>query len=214
MLSSESSVLPKPIELSDSLDTAIGFNTEVGRDTVVNSSSSGAQALSDPTLKSSDSSQSAHAQNVVRSAPLPPPWPGPPPAEECPGPPRPAATVTQMLAPGNPTSAPATAASTQHPAPAATGLPVQPDNAQLLQLLQQQQQQQQQQHQQQQQQQNQMMQQMMHMMERMHQPAPPARGPNPPLPTSTTRQPSAAAQKPWAAPPPPLPSMATGKCDL
>ena len=78
MSSNEISELPEPIESSNYLDTTIGFNTEVGRDTVVNSSSSGAQALSDLTLESSDSSrpQSAHAPNVVRSAPLPPPWPG------------------------------------------------------------------------------------------------------------------------------------------
>ena len=57
MSSSESSELPEPIESSDSLDTTIGFNTEVGRDTVVDSSSSGAQGLSDFTLESSDSSR-------------------------------------------------------------------------------------------------------------------------------------------------------------
>ena len=120
MLSSESSVLPKPIELSDSLDTTIGFHTEVGRDTVVDSLSSDAQALSDPTLESSDASQSAHAQNVVRSAPLPPPWPSPPPAEEFPRSPRLAASPTQVLAPVNSTSA--------RSAPKVTGRPIQPDS--------------------------------------------------------------------------------------
>ena len=50
MSSGDSSELPGPIELSDSLDMTIGFKTEVGWDTIVDWSSSGGQGLSDPTI--------------------------------------------------------------------------------------------------------------------------------------------------------------------
>ena len=84
MSSSDSSELPVPGESSDSLDTTIGYHTEIGRDTVIDSSSSGAQGLSDPALESSDSSrpQSTNAPATIRGAapvPLPPdpdPWQG------------------------------------------------------------------------------------------------------------------------------------------
>ena len=175
------------------MDTTIGFNTEVGRDTIVDSSSSGAQGLSDPTLESSDSSrpQSAHAASAIRSAPPPPPWPGPglPPAEESPRAPRPLASTTQVLAPGNPHGTPS--------APPAAGPSAQPASVaavdmQLLQILQQQHQMMQQQ----QQQQHQMMQMMQGIMTP---PAPPVRVPTSPLPTVTTRHPSAVERNPVAA---------------
>ena len=78
MSSSDSSELPVPGESSDSLDTTIGYHTEIGRETVIDSSSSGAQGLSDPALESSDSSRpqsTTHAPPTIRGAapvPLPP----------------------------------------------------------------------------------------------------------------------------------------------
>ena len=62
-----------------SLDTTMGFNTEVGRETLVDSSSSsGAQALADPMLWSTGSSRPplAPPQIAARRQPEPQPWPG------------------------------------------------------------------------------------------------------------------------------------------
>ena len=70
-----------------SLDTTIGFNTEVGIETTVDSSSSsGAKGLSDPSLGSTDSSwpPPVHAPIPARRLLELPPRPGPslPPVEE------------------------------------------------------------------------------------------------------------------------------------
>ena len=64
-------------ESSGSLETMLGFSTETGRATALTpSSSSGKQALSNPTLDSSESSRQA-TPTVERARPAPVPWPEP-----------------------------------------------------------------------------------------------------------------------------------------
>ena len=80
MSSSEASETVEP-ESSGSLETMLGFSTETGRATALTpSSSSGAQALSNPTLDSSESSRPA-TPPVERGQPAPGPWPGPGPQQ-------------------------------------------------------------------------------------------------------------------------------------
>ena len=116
MSSSNIPGLPWPLVLTNSLDT------EVGRDTIVDSSSS-----SHPTLGSTDAGwpQSAHAQKATRSAPQH----------------RPPASTTQVLVPGNTHGNPAAPPA---PGPPAVGPPsAAAVDTQLLQILIQPQQQQQ-----------------------------------------------------------------------
>ena len=76
MSSSEASETLEP-QSSSSLETMLGCLTEVGRETALTpSSSSGAQALSSPTLDSSESSGPA-TPPVERDRAPPGPWPGP-----------------------------------------------------------------------------------------------------------------------------------------
>ena len=76
MSSSDVSEALEP-ESSGSLETMLGFSTETGRATALTpSSSSGTQALSNPTLDSSESSRPA-TPPVERARPAPVPWPEP-----------------------------------------------------------------------------------------------------------------------------------------
>ena len=81
MSSSDISEVPQPGS-SDSVDMTLGFNTEVGRSTVATpSSSSGTQALSDPTLGSTESSRPPSPPVIERGRPPPAPWLGPFPSQ-------------------------------------------------------------------------------------------------------------------------------------
>ena len=217
MSSSDMSEALGPVVSSKNLDMTIGFNTEEGRDTIANSSSSsGAQEFSDPTPGSSDSSRppSAHAPVTVRSLPQPPPLSRPslPSAEEYSRQHRPPASATQAPLPQSTHSTPAAPRPPGPRAQAATfGLQIAAvADTPLLQLIIQQQQQQ---HQQQNAQMLALMQSMMAHMSLTPQ-APPAQVPTTPQPAVAVRQPGAAARNPWAAPPPPPLSIAAGGCDL
>ena len=218
MSSSDMSVAPGPVVSSDSMDTTIGFNTEVGRDTIANSSSSsGSQEFSDPTLGSTESSRppSAHAPATARSLAPPPPLPGPslPSAEEYSQQHRLPATATQAPLPQSTHSTPAALD------PRLGGRPAQAPTCEqqtaavadtpLQQLMIQQQQQQQQQN-------AQMLALMQSMIAQISSTpqAPPVRVPTPPQLAVAVRQPGAAARNPWAAPPPPPLSIAAGGFDL
>ena len=172
MSSSDISEVLEP-ESSGSLETMLGFSTETGRDTALTpSSSSGTQALSNPTLDSSESSRPA-TPPVGRARPPPVPWPEPRPrqysgpsgarpgtaeqfpatlASDRPGP-RHAAAGGPPL-PGQSTAALAPAPSSSGPSglgrPQAETVNQPADNAVLQMLIQQMQQQQEQQQQQQQ----------------------------------------------------------------
>ena len=81
--SSLSEALALEPEVSDSLDTMLGLSTETGRETAVTpSSSSGTQALTDPTLASSESSRPPTPPLEGRGRPQPAPWPGPQPPQD------------------------------------------------------------------------------------------------------------------------------------
>ena len=144
MSESESDLEDAPTAASTgtSLDTTIGFNTEVGRETQVDSSSSsGTMALSDPTLGSTDSSRPplATPQIAARRQSEPQPRPEanlpPVPAEE-----HKPAVLSLPVAGGATRGKPPAPAAPGQPAQAGAGPPsAPPAKLQLLQLLQQQQ---------------------------------------------------------------------------
>ena len=70
-------------ESSNSLDTMLGLSTKTGQETAVTpSSSSRTQALTDPTLASSESSRPPTPPLERRGRPPPAPWPGPQPSQD------------------------------------------------------------------------------------------------------------------------------------